>query len=316
MLLTGCEKNTSVAPDATADDGESPVATPLLYTLMRQNAAQVQSFEVAPTSKATQLTTAYGNSILLKGSTFTRYDGSALSSSPIKIQVEEVSDRAGTLFAMLPTVTVDWEGGNLLESAGMLRIKAFQDTKPLELARGETIQLLTRNPSALSTPASMQLFTSYVGPAEDFGWRSVPNDSVTSIRPNPTNTGFHVTLSSRAFNSASWLNCDRLVPGASLPVQIQVTPQKRTEGDFTHVFIAYKNLNSLTYTPYMSDQGLATISVADGARVTAIVVRITKDHTCYYGEQTATVTTPFTFTPKLSALPAAEIITRIRRATQ
>ncbi|QNE39946.1 hypothetical protein F1C16_10445 [Hymenobacter sp. NBH84] len=311
-LLTSCEKSDIVAANATTDDG----STPLLYTLIQQNAAAAQSFDLSPSTTPTRLTTVHGNIVTVRGSSFVRFDASNMSSSPIKLQVEEANDRADFLFTRLPTVTVEWEGSQLLESAGMIRVRAYQDDKPLELASGEVVQITTRNSAKLSTSTGIQLFSSFLGPAEDFGWQSVPNDSISTIQPNLTNTGFVVTVGSKAFNRGRWLSCSRLVPGSIIPVRVQATSQNTSEGDFTHVFMVYNNLNSLDYTPYMSDQGLATLPILSGARVTAIVVRVTKDQTFYYGEQTATVTGPFTFTPKLSALPAATIITRIRQAAQ
>jgi hypothetical protein len=105
--------------------------------LFNLNPMAVQKFNVSP-KKDTIITCVKGTKVQIKKGIFETKN----SKDPVRIEIEEYYEKSDFVLSNLVTHTLD---NKILESRGMINIKAFQGTKEIPLKEGEQIGILFRD---------------------------------------------------------------------------------------------------------------------------------------------------------------------------
>lgn len=314
LLLDGCKKD----PDLV--DCIDP-SNSILSTITAKHEVPVQLFTVSP-GTFSNITTAAGYQIGVPAG-LVRVDGGRLSTSPVQVQVREVTNRSEMIFAHTPTVA----DGRLLESGGMFNITFKQDNQPLQLASNSSLTVLTTAPRGLNTSEGMRLFMAQpdsVNPQQVGSWTPLPvqaQDTTTRIFTQTTNPGdpargSWVRLSSSIYNynlqGLNWINCDRFVTTTSTTVVRVSIDKPAVNNSNTRTFLVFNTLNSVLMPnlDYLSGEVFHEYRVPVGYSVTAVVLHHDGNQ-LYFGKQTATIAANQQFSPTLRAITEDELVAEI-----
>ncbi|MDF7810872.1 hypothetical protein [Hymenobacter sp. YC55] len=314
LLLGSCKKEADVI-----DCIEPSVSA--LATLIAKHEVPVQQFSILP-GTSSNIKTAAGYQIYVPAD-LVRIDGGRLSTSPVQVQVREITNRGEMIFTHTPTAS----GRRLLESGGMFNITFKQDNQPLQLSSNSSLIVLTTAPRNLSTSEGMRLFMAQpdsVNSQQVGSWTSLPvqaQDTTTRIftqttTPGTPASGSWVRLSFGVYNynlqGLNWINCDRFVTATPTTV-VRVTIDKpAVNNSNTRTFLVFNTLNSVLMPNlnYVSGDVFHEYGVPVGYSITAVVLHHDGNQ-LYFGKQTATIAANQQFRPTLRAITEEELVSEI-----
>jgi hypothetical protein len=314
-LFSSCKKDADLI-DCEAETANSDVIT----TTLTKHAVPVQQFSITANSSAV-VRTAAGSMIYIPTGLI-RADGRPLSSSPVQVQVQEVTKRSEMIFTNTPTIS----NGQLLESGGMFNVGFQQDGQKLRLSRNSLV-VRTVLPAALSATSNMQLFFGLpdsVNRTQVGSWSQINTQTAQDssrifpvMTPNGTITGFQVNLSPNIYNvnlgQLNWINCDRFVTGSTTSVRVNVAKPVVNHTN-TRVLLVFNSLNSMLTAPLANISsglgGYANSNAPIGQSVTAVILH-QENTQLYFGKETGTIAANHLFTPILRAVTEDELVAEI-----
>lgn len=300
-LLSACQfgAGTVICEDGTGP--QFPVPT-TIRELQTQLGAARQTFTYTP-GQTNSFVGSQRTVVTIPGDAFVR-NGRPLT-APIQLTLREIYRRADMVLTNTPTVAY----GVALESAGEVFLRAEQDTA-VRMSPGAVIQMQTQNPPNLVSRDSMQLFVSGPAGGTCFSWYLNP-DFGSGMTPTPT--GNIISIRSTLYNSGiGWFNCDRFYYAPSvLPIVVNVPGANIDPTTNTSAFAVFRDFNGAVavcdFTPpntFRADQ------MPQGARVSVVVLR-TIDNKLYYGRQDGTLQAGAPFTPALTEISVADLLTEL-----
>lgn len=143
-----------------------------LTRFINQGAAQPEIVMIKPSSRPTTIQFARGTQVRLTHSDLVDAAGESVT-GPIELVVQEFYDKSDMITSKLNTIT---NGGDLLESAGMIKIEAFHQKNPLRIKTGKTIAVAF---PMIEEQNDMKLF---------YGERNERDDLIWELAENPRYT--------------------------------------------------------------------------------------------------------------------------------
>ncbi|PJJ59558.1 hypothetical protein [Hymenobacter chitinivorans] len=305
LALPACQFDSGVV---ICEDGKTPgpVVTlpPTISALTAQLGAPVQTLTYDP-SRVNSFTSLKGTRITIPANAFTKY-GQPVT-APLELAFREVFSRADMVLSNMPTIA----GGQLLESAGEVYLRAAKDTA-VRMTPGAKLVLQVPTPATASRD-SMSLFVGGWGGGTTstcFEW-TLNRDTGASSRPLNGGNSNLVTVSSTLYNAGlNWLNCDKFYtnPNPTTTVKVTVPGLNIDPATNTMVFAVFRTINgAVRICNFKGPNDFEMPGIPQTMPLSIVVIR-TVDSKLYYGRQDATVQAGLVITPVLQETTAAALV--------
>lgn len=160
----------------------------------------------------------------------------------LRIEVTEALKKSDFLARNLSTVTTE---GELLESGGMVRVRAFCNEQPLQLSPDRTLKVqITTGPDELLP--DMSVFEAVYDADQRFtGWQDTGQEAYWANWPTPSGqkTGYELIV-----RRLDWAHCSRVVDEQT--ATFCVTPTPGFDSENTEVYLVFKSRHTLARLIY------------------------------------------------------------------